>query len=82
VENQPEEIQTLLDANPPDFLRRAWKLRDAASAAMRAVDAKDKDALSRALVGIDHACESCHLHYWYPRDKRAHEVDKEDGVED
>jgi uncharacterized membrane protein len=82
VENQPEEIQTLLDANPPDFLRRAQRLQDAASAAMRAVDAKDKDALSRALVGIDHACESCHLHYWYPRDKRAHEAAKEDGVED
>jgi hypothetical protein len=82
VENEPEEVQTLLDANPPDFLRRARRLQDAASAAMRAVDAKDKDALSRALEGIDKACESCHLRYWYPRDKRAQEAAREDGIVD
>jgi hypothetical protein len=47
---------------------------------MKAVEAKDKDALVLALDGIDKACESCHLHYWYPRDKRAREAAKEDGV--
>ena len=47
---------------------------------MQAVDAKDKDALLRALDGIDKACESCHLHYWYPNDQRAREAAKQDGV--
>jgi uncharacterized membrane protein len=82
VENQPEEVQALLDSSPSDFLRRARNLQDAAAVAMRAVDAKDKDALSSALLGIDKACESCHLHYWYPRDKRARQAAKDDGVED
>jgi len=80
VEDEPEEVQKLLDAGRPDFIRRARRLQDAASVAMKAVDAKDKDALLLALDGIDKACESCHLHYWYPNDKRAQEAAKEDGV--
>jgi hypothetical protein len=70
VESQPEDIQKLLDADGSDFIRRAGRLRDA----------KDKDALLLGLDGIDKACESCHLRYWYPKDKRAHEAAKQDGV--
>jgi hypothetical protein len=82
VENEPEEVQKLLDADRPGFLRRARRLHDAAAVAMKAVDAKDKDALFHALDGIDKACESCHLHYWYPNDKRAQEAAKLDGIND
>jgi len=80
VESQPEEIQALLDSDAATFLRRAQRLQDAASIAMKAVDAKDKSALLAGLDGIDKACESCHLRYWYPKDKRAHEAAKQDGV--
>jgi hypothetical protein len=80
VENEPAEVQKLLDANHPDFVRRAQRLHDAASVAMQAVDAKDKDALLRALDGIDKACEVCHLRYWYPNDKRAQEAARESGI--
>jgi hypothetical protein len=82
VENEPEQVQKLLDADRPSFIRRARKLQDAAVLAMKAVDAKDKDALFLALDGIDKACESCHLHYWYPNDKRAQEAAKQDGITD
>jgi len=80
VESEPDEVQKLLDAERPDFIHRARRLQEAASVAMNAVDAKDKDALRLALDGIDKACESCHLHYWYPNDKRAREAAKENGV--
>jgi len=80
VENEPEEIQQLLNADRPTFIRRAQKLQDAATVAMKAVDTKDKDALLLGLDGIDKACESCHLRYWYPKDKRAQEAAKQDGV--
>jgi len=82
VENEPEEVQRLLDADRPSFIRRARRLQDAAALALKAVDAKDKDALLRAIDGIDKACENCHLHYWYPNDKRARQAAKEDGVTD
>ncbi|MBZ5635479.1 MAG: hypothetical protein LAO55_20335 [Acidobacteriia bacterium] len=80
VESEPEEIQQLLDTDGWTFIRRAQRLRDAASVAMKAVDAKDKDALLLGLDGIDKACESCHLRYWYPKDKRAQEAAKADGI--
>jgi len=80
VENEPEEVQKLVDADRPSFVRRARKLQDAAALAMKAVDAKDKDALFHAIEGIDKACENCHLYYWYPNDKRAREAAKEDGI--
>lgn len=81
VEDEPEEIQKLLDTDSATFLRRAQRLQDAASVGMKAVDAKDKDALLLGLDGIDKACESCHLRYWYPKDQRAREAAKEDGVD-
>lgn len=80
VEDEPEDVQKLLDADRPSFIRRARRLHDAAASAMKAVDAKDKDGLFRAIDGIDKACENCHLHYWYPNDKRAQEAAKEDGI--
>ncbi len=82
VENEPAEVQRLLNADRAGLLRRAKRLHDAAAVAMKAVDAKDKDALFRSLDGIDKACESCHLHYWYPNDKRAQEAAKADGITD
>lgn len=81
-ESEPEEIQAALDADPPSLLRRARKLQDAATLAMKAVDARDRNALLRAIDGIDKACENCHLHYWYPNDKRAQQAAREDGVTD
>ena len=80
VENEPWEIQQLLDGGHPEFVRRAQRLQNAASIAMKAVEAKDKNALLAALSGIDKACESCHLRYWYPKDQRAREAAKQDGV--
>jgi hypothetical protein len=80
VESEPEDIQKLLDTDSSTFHRRAEMLQDAAFVAMKAVDAKDKDALLLGLDGIDKACESCHLRYWYPKDRRAHEAAKQDGV--
>jgi hypothetical protein len=82
VEEQPEGAQKLLDADRPGLLRRAKRLRDASELAMKAVDAKDQSALLQAIDGIDKACENCHLHYWYPNDKRAQQAAKEDGIID
>jgi hypothetical protein len=82
VELQPEEIQKLVDGDRPSFIRRARRLQDAAALALKAVAAKDPDALFHSIDSIDKACESCHLHYWYPNDKRAQEAAKEDGIVD
>ena len=82
VELQPEQIQKLVDGDRPSFIRRARRLQDAAALVLKAVDAKDKDALFKSIDSIDKACENCHLHYWYPNDKRAQQAAKEDGIVD
>jgi len=79
VELQPDQIQKLIDEDRPSFFKRARRLQDAATAALTAVNAKDKDALFKAIEKVDKACENCHLHYWYPNDKRAVQQAKEDG---
>ena len=79
IENEPEEVQRLLDTQHADFVLRADRLRQAATAGMKAADAQDTKALFTAITAIDKACESCHLHYWYPKDKRAHQAAKEEG---
>jgi len=80
IESEPDEIQQAVDSNRPEFNRRAYRLKDAAGVAIKAVDAKDPLALMTALDGIDKACESCHLRYFYPKDKRARQAAKEDGI--
>ena len=82
VELGPEQIQKLIDDDPDAFVRRARQLQDAAILALKAIDARDKKELFAKLGDVDKACESCHLHYWYPNDKRAREAAKEDGVVD
>jgi cytochrome c556 len=80
VENEPEEVERLIAAERPEFVRRARALQDAARVGMKAADARDVPGLSSALLGIDKACESCHLHFWYPNDHRAQLAAKEEGV--
>ena len=82
VELQPEDIQKLVDADRPSFIRRARRLQDSAEMALKAIDGRDTSALFHAIEHIDRACESCHLHYWYPNDRRAQEAAKEQGLVD
>jgi hypothetical protein len=80
VELEPEEIQKLIDGDRAKFIRRAKRLQEAASMSLKAVEARDARALFGAIEQIDHACENCHLHYWYPKDSRAISEAKKSGV--
>jgi len=82
VELGPEQIQKLVDDDRDAFVRRAQRLQAAAALALKAIDARDKKELFAKLGDVDKACESCHLHYWYPNDQRAREAAKQDGVID
>jgi hypothetical protein len=74
IELQPAQIQALIDRDRPQFIDRARALQQAALLALKASDARNKTALFEACERIDKACENCHLHYWYPNDKRAQEA--------
>jgi hypothetical protein len=81
VELQPEDIQKLIDADRPGFIRRAKRLQNAADEVLKAAEAKDANALFHSIESIDKACENCHLHYWYPNDQRAQEAAKASGLD-
>lgn len=66
VELEPAQIQALIDADRLAFITHARSLQDAAMLALKAIDARSKDALFAASERIDTACENCHLRYWYP----------------
>lgn len=67
VELPPEQIEALINQDRDNFAKLAHGLYDSALPALRAIEAKDKDALLDAGDGIDRACENCHFTYWYPK---------------
>ena len=65
VDLQPEEIDALVMKDPKAWANRAHILHDAASDALKAVEARDVNALMNTGETLDSACESCHRNYWY-----------------
>jgi hypothetical protein len=68
-ELEPEQIEALVSQDRDTFVKLAHALQDTSLAALKAIDARDSEALSSAGGDIDMACESCHTRYWYPNKK-------------
>ena len=68
VQLTPEQIDKLIADDPDSWTKFAHELHDSVMPALKAIDAKDKMALSDAGDAIDKACESCHKKYWYPNE--------------
>jgi hypothetical protein len=45
----------------------ALNLHDSVLPVLQAIEAKDKDKLLEVGDGIDRACETCHIKYWYAK---------------
>ena len=69
VELEPEEMQVLIEKDRAAFNTRAKALHEAGMAAVAAADAKDAQKLFEVGKQIEHACETCHMAYWYPNEK-------------
>ena len=70
IELGPEEIDAIRKKDPDAWVKYAHGLHDTVMPALKAIDAKDPAALTSAGAEIDMACENCHMHYWYPNDKK------------
>jgi hypothetical protein len=73
IEEGPEEIKALMDADPASWVKHAHGLFDSTKLMLDAIDKKDADELLDLGDQLDQACEKCHTQYWYPHqfDKRA-----------
>lgn len=65
VDLHPEEIEALRVKDPTAWATHAHGLYDAAMESLKAIDAKDVNALLAAGETLDASCESCHRAYWY-----------------
>jgi hypothetical protein len=70
IELGPEEIDAIRKKDPDAWIKYAHGLHDTVMPALKAIEAKDAMGLQNAGADIDVACENCHMHYWYPNDKR------------
>ena len=78
-ELSPADIEAKVNANRDLWNTHADELRTVALASLAIVKARNVDGLFQIGSDVDKACENCHLHYWYPNDKRAVEAAKETG---
>jgi hypothetical protein len=75
IEEGPEEIKALMDADRASWVMYAHGLFDSAKLMLDAIDKKDADQLLDLGDQLDQACEKCHMHYWYP-----HQFDAKPGT--
>ncbi len=65
VDLNPDEIEARIAKDLAAWTTRAHVLHDAAMESLKAVEARDVQALLNAGETLDAACESCHRNYWY-----------------
>jgi hypothetical protein len=65
VEQDPEQIQALINRDRPAFESHVRDLRDAVMTVLATIEARDVAALEDSGEGLDRACEACHMAYWY-----------------
>jgi len=70
IEEGPEEVQRLLDADWASYVKFAHELHDSGVQALAAIDAKKPADLVAVGGRIDDACEQCHRHFWYPNQNK------------
>jgi hypothetical protein len=66
----PDVIEAKVDADTARWSTYAENMRTVAIEVLDIVRRKDTIALDNAARKLDRACESCHLEYWYPGDRK------------
>jgi hypothetical protein len=70
IELEPEQMEGLINQDRDAFNKLAHGLYDATMSSLKAIEAKDRDAVLSTGDGLDRACENCHLKYWYPNEAK------------
>jgi hypothetical protein len=69
-ELSPAQIRAKIDKDPVLWMAKIQALRNVGLEVIEIVKKKVVNALWQAGGDLDDACESCHLEYWYPGDKK------------
>jgi len=65
-ELNPDQIEAMIRNEPEVWAAMLHALDDTVQQAKKAIEEHDVPALTEIGGAIDDACESCHLHFWYP----------------
>jgi hypothetical protein len=65
-ELSPKQISAKLEADPVLWNAKIEALRNVGLEVLEIVKRRDASELWDAADNLDHACESCHVAYWYP----------------
>jgi hypothetical protein len=68
-ELSPAQIKAKLEADPVLWNAKIEALRNVGLEVLEIVKKRDVNELWDAGDNLDHACENCHLEYWYPGEK-------------
>ena len=68
TELSPTEIMAKVQRDPVEWNARIEALRNVGLQVLDIVKRKDTKELWDASENLDVACESCHSHYWYPKE--------------
>jgi hypothetical protein len=68
-ELSPAQIKAKLERDPVLWNAKIEALRNVGLEVMDIVRRRDAKELWDATENLDHACEACHLEYWYPGEK-------------
>ena len=66
VELEPEDIEANINKDRAQWNRLAKGLHDTSMEALKAIEARDVEALIEIGGRMDESCENCHTAYWYP----------------
>ena len=66
IDLHPDAIEELVAEDWNGWAAASRGLRATSGVVLRALEARDVDALLEAGTALDLACEDCHARYWYP----------------
>ena len=64
------DVQRYVDAKPAEFRKHALSLQQTGASVTAAATNRDARKLSTVSASLDEVCESCHVIFWYPNQKK------------
>ena len=76
IEEEPAAILAMVENDRPAWNQRVKAFHDASMLAVRAAESKDPGKILEVGETLEHACEGCHRHFWYPNEPKLPPVSK------
>jgi hypothetical protein len=66
---EPQEIQSLVETSRAEWDRFTRDMHDAVLSSLKAIEAKNSEALLMSTDRLNFTCEQCHLSFWFPNER-------------